>query len=117
MALTTVQNYITIARDLLQDTLAPYRYTDGELAEALGLALLEARRHRPELFIGSQDNVQDIARTTPLATNVTMDQMYRYPLVLFMVGHVMSREEEESLKQDAANYKLQFVSKMLTIAS
>ena len=48
--LTTVQQYVTDARVQLLDTVFPYRYSDPELLQAMNMALLEARRMRPDLF-------------------------------------------------------------------
>lgn len=118
MALGYLSDYITAARTLLQDEIEPVRYSDGELAEALGLALYEARRMRPELFLGRMDNLPDIGRDTPPATTVIdFDPMYRLALVFFMVGHVMLRDEEEVQKADAAGYLNRFVAKLLSLAS
>lgn len=117
MPLNTVQDYITSARTLLQDEAAVKRYTDPELAEALGFALLEARAKRPELFMGRMDALPDINRATPLNTALDFEPMYRLALVFFMVGHVALRDEEESAKADAAGYLNRFVAKLLSIAS
>ena len=50
MALDTVQDYVSAARVLLQDTVAPYRYSDADMIAELNLAILEAKRVRPDLF-------------------------------------------------------------------
>ena len=50
-ALETVGQYLEEARRLLQDEIAPYRYPDDDLIDALNIGLLEARRLRADLFL------------------------------------------------------------------
>ena len=67
MALDTVADYMREARVLLQDTVPTYRYGDDSLISALNLAIMTARRNRPDLFMEvttiPQFVVADIAAT------------------------------------------------------
>jgi hypothetical protein len=94
--LDTVGEYVTHARTILQDTTSPYRYATADLKEALALAVYDARRVRPDLFLTHNATVvPDLTSATADGTAVTMDKMYRFSLVHYMVGHVMKRDEEE----------------------
>lgn len=117
MPLSTIQEYITATRTLLQDEAVVTRYTDGELAEALGFALMEARRIRPELFIFSAGGVPNILRTTSVDTAVDLDEQYRVPMIYYIGSWVMRRDEEEGSQQLANSYYNSFVSKLLSVAA
>jgi UDP-3-O-[3-hydroxymyristoyl] glucosamine N-acyltransferase len=119
--LSTLAEYITAARTQLQDENATVkRYTDAEMAEAMGLSLLEMRRIRPELFnsiAGAISAVQNIDRTTPTNTVVIMDEQYRPALLYGVIAHVLMRDEEEVSQTIAEKYMARFVSKLLAIAA
>jgi hypothetical protein len=115
MPLSTVAEYVAKARELLQDKTAPYRYTDAELKGSLGMALYEARRLRPDLFIGTNGIPQDVDLNSGDATVVTMDQQYRMQLVYYIVGDARMRDEEEGSDQLAAAYKKTFSAQLLTL--
>lgn len=111
MALDTVTDYVRETRVLLQDLVAPYRYSDAELVSALNLGILAARAKRADLFLG---------RTTPSfavndATPVTMDEQYRLPFVYFMVGHAQLRDEEDTQDSRAAAFLTKFTAMLLTV--
>lgn len=113
MALDVVSDYVSLARVLLQDTVnSPYRYADSEIVVALSVALQEARRLRPDLFLNQ--TLQSF--TANDSTAVNMDPMYRMPLVYYMCGHVQLRDDEETQDQRAAAFLSLFNSKLLTVA-
>lgn len=114
MALNTVSEYVTKTRELLQDTTAPNRYSSGDLKDALGFALSEARRLRPDLFPAGA--VPDINSATSDGTAVVMDVQYRLALVYYMVGHAMLRDDEEGSQQLARTYKQQFGAQLVSLA-
>lgn len=97
-ALETVQDYITDARVLMQDAVVPYRYDDASLLTGLNLALLEARRLRPDLFLGDLtttrlDNVQffNVVDTTA----VEMEPPFRLAILSGLVAHALLRDQED----------------------
>ena len=47
----TVAGYLSIARLSLQDAVAPYRYPDTTLLNALNIGLSEMGRIRPDMFL------------------------------------------------------------------
>lgn len=114
MPLDTVGAYVAQARELLQDTASVQRYATGSLKDALGFALMEARRLRSDLFIDG--TVQSVDSTTADVTAVVIDPQYRMALIYYMIGHMMLRDEEESMQQLARAYKAQFGSQLVSIA-
>lgn len=93
--LETVNNYITDARVLLQDTIAPYRYEDPSLLVGLNTALLEGRRLRPDLFVfyGNGDEVPSFFKND--GTRVPMEKQFRLAFLHGMVGHALERDQED----------------------
>lgn len=109
-ALAVVSDYITEARTLLQDTVAPYRYLDTELVTALNMALLEARKVRPDLFIGL-NAVQSF--TANDSTAVTIPEQYKNYLVFYICGNAQLRDEESTQDSRAMAFFGMFKSGML----
>lgn len=95
-SLVVVSDYVNLARTLLQDSVAPYRYSDDDLVTNLNLAIFEARTRRPDLFLTVASLPQF---TTNGSTAVSLDQQYRLPMVYFMCGLAQLRDEEST--QDA----------------
>ncbi len=109
MALETVQMYVSYARELLQDEKdTPYRYSDTSLVRALSLALPEAKKLRPDLFI----NVTIPVIAANDATVVPMNEMYRTSLVYYMCGIAQLRDDEEVTDQRAAAFLGMFTAKL-----
>jgi len=114
MALDTLQDYVSYARVLLQDTVdSPYRYPDADLLMALSLALPEAKKLRPDLFINYTSLPTFTVKDT---TAVVFDDMYRIALVYYMCGQAQLRDDEETQDQRAAAFLGLFSSKLLTVA-
>jgi hypothetical protein len=121
-ALETVGQYLEEARVLLQDTVVPYRYADRELISALNIGLTEARKMRADLFlplfeIGYYDP-GPLAGPVPPATltqPVTMDPMYRSPLVYYIVGRAQLRDDEPTVDARAGAMLQKFVGQLLTV--
>jgi hypothetical protein len=111
-ALSTVADYVSTARTLLQDTVnSPYRYSDADLLAALTEAFPEAKLKRPDLFITINTTLP--VYTANDNTAVAFDPMYRQALVYFMVGMMQLRDDEETQDQRAAAF-LQLFSQKLT---
>jgi hypothetical protein len=114
VALDTVTDYVAAARILLQDKSAEaYRYSDSELVLALSFAMLEARRLRPDLFIGRASAVPSFVAND--ATPVVLDQQYRVAVIYYIVGHAQLRDEEDTQDQRAAALLGKFQSQMLSL--
>jgi hypothetical protein len=117
MALDTVQDYIDRARVILLDQEAPYRYPDLDLVEALNIAIMEARRLRPELlrpYLGG--SLPDFT-TAQLGDTVPIDPQYRMAFVYYICGQAHLRDDEISQDSRAAGFLNKFVAQMLNIQS
>jgi hypothetical protein len=94
--LNTVADYIKDARTLLQDTIPEYRYSDPSLLVGLNVALLEARRIRPDLFVFNLlVNGQVQAFTAVDDTYVVMEPPFRLALLHGLCGHALERDQED----------------------
>jgi hypothetical protein len=115
--LATVQDYVTAARALLQDTdSAAYRYENSEYLRALNMGLLEARRIRPDLYIGIDD--EDIQSFSVVDTTaVTFDVQFRSALLYYVMGQVQIRDDEEVTDARASQFLNKFAAQLLTVAS
>lgn len=117
MALDTVQDYVDRARVLLLDTLAPYRYEDTDLVEALNMGVLEARRLRPELFRSYFRTSLPDYSTAAMNAAVDIDPQYRVAFVYYVCGQAQLRDDENVQDTRAAQFLNLFTSKLLNIAA
>lgn len=105
------------ARGLLQDERSgvPPRYSDAKLVGYLNLALADAKRLRPDLFI------PDFATTeydfddsdTGLAELFPLDYAYTTPFVEYMAGMVSLEEDEHVTDGRAAALLARFAAKLV----
>ena len=107
MALSTTSDYGTAARILLQDQTAPLRFADSDLALALSIALKEAQRLRPDLFLGTASSALQTF-TTLDNTAVTIDGRYAMALVYYMAGWTQMRDDEYTQDSRAAVFIQKF---------
>jgi hypothetical protein len=113
MALETVQKYVAFVRELLQDEHdSPYRYSDTSIVRALAIAMPEAKKLRPDLFIGV--TIPDISVND--TTVIPVDEMYRLPLAYFCVGMMQLRDDEEVQDQRAAAFLSMATAKLTTVS-
>ena len=112
MSIRTVTGLIAQARVLLLDTIVPYRYSDAELLEALNTSLLEARRLRPDLFIGTVDGTTIPEYVTVDATAIAIDIMFLNAILYFVVGHAQLRDEEETTDSRVSAFFKSFRAKL-----
>lgn len=116
-ALLTVEDYINDARVLLQDLIAPYRYTDDQLLTALNLALLEGLRVRPDLFIYDRcyrrDGIQQFQEID--TTQVRMERPFRVAFVYGTCSHALSRDQEDTQDRRADDFQGVFESVLLGV--
>src|SRR6185503_15576455 len=91
-ALETVADYVAEARVLLQDAVAPYRYSDLELVGALNVTLLETRRLRADLFLGQTTFPFFTAVDT---TAVEIEGPFRLAVSYGLAAHAITRDQED----------------------
>ena len=93
-----------------------YRYSNTDLITALNLAIMTARRNRPDLFMEvtviPQFIVADIAGGTAFA----MDVQYRVPFLFFMVGFAQLRDEEDTQDTRAAAFIGKFTEQLMKVS-
>jgi hypothetical protein len=116
MALSTVADYVTEARTLLQDEVPTYRYSDSSLVSALNLGIMTARRNRPDLFLTVVSIPQYTTADIAAATVFAMDEQYRVPFLLFMVGFAQLRDEEDTQDARAAAFIGKFTQQLMTVS-
>lgn len=92
--LNTVSDYVADVRTIILDKVAPYRYPDDTVVEALNIALLEGRRLRADLFVCRYGN------NVPFFTAVTdepvpIEPQFRLAFVYGIAAHVLLRDEED----------------------
>jgi hypothetical protein len=115
MALDTVADYVVEVRRLLQDTVAPYRYSNDNLCSALNMGLLEARRLRPDFFIGTGLRNSVPSYPSVGTTIVPIDPQYRAAIVYYMAGQTQLMDEETTQDARASVFLNKFVSQLLTL--
>lgn len=119
-ALATLGQYLEEARRLLQDEIAPYRYPQDDLIDALNIGLLEAMRIRADLFLPLfQIPWLDPTKTTTTDLNkpVTLDPMYRPALVYYIVGRAQLRDDEPTTDQRAGALLTKFTTQLLAVSA
>lgn len=113
MALDTVADYLREARVLLQDGYAPYRYTDQELVDGLNRSLLEVRRIRPDLMIGTFTTTIPTYSPSSPTTAVDFEPMYRTAVLYYVCGNAHMRDEEAIQDSRAAAFLNKFTAQLL----
>lgn len=109
-ALETVADYLSEARVLLQDKGTPARYSDDELVSALNISLFEAKRVRPDLFIGI--TIPTYSAASPNTAVTAVNEIYRLAHLNFIIGHAQLRDDEAVTDQRAAAFLTVFESKL-----
>lgn len=110
--LDTVESLVGDARDILLDEVPPYRYSDNDLVKALNIALLEARRLRPDMFCYKWHNTVP-QYTAVNGEKVPIDPQYRLAISYGIVAHAMLRDEED-IPTERSNSFMRSFQGMLT---
>lgn len=116
-ALVTVQDYVSAARTLLQDTVnSPYRYSDADLVNALNMGMLEIRRLRPDLMRPYLRTTMPSYSTAALSTSVILDEQYRNGLLFYVCGQAQLRDDEATQDARAVIFMNKFTAQLSSIA-
>ncbi len=116
----TLDNYIAAARILLQDTLAgAYRYSDDDMKLALEIALDEAYRIRPDMFIAAYGALAPAVSIIGQPGSYTMPipRGYQSPFLYYMVGHVQLRDDEDTQDSRATALLGKFTAQLLAVSA
>lgn len=96
--LMTVESLIKGARTFLLDKVKPYRYDDPSLIASLNLAILEARRLRPDLFI-MKYRIDPPQFDGISGQSLEVEPQFRLAFEYMTAGHALLRDQEDT--QDA----------------
>ena len=110
----TVQDYITSARTLMQDTTAAPRYADEQFKLALDLAFDEAYRLRPDFFFHLTVPTFAAAATS---TVVPVPKGYQSAFLYYIVGFVQLQDQEDTTDTRASAMMNMFTAKLLNTAA
>lgn len=118
-ALATITDYVNDARDLLQDTIAPFRYDDTALVNAMNVTLLEGRRLRPDLFVYNnrplgQRGVQSFQAND--GSELIMEEPFRLGFLYGMAAQTITRDQED-IQDERAGIFMSFFNTILTGAA
>lgn len=106
--LLKVSDYVADARTQLQDTIAPYRYSDASMLVALNVTMLEASRLRPDLFIWNNYGGQVQSFEAVDDTPVDMEVQFRLAILHGVIGHALKRDQEDVQDSRASSYLAMF---------
>jgi len=123
MSTKTYENLVTEARELAQDTLAPFRNEVSFYLNHLNRGLQEIGRMRPdafyELFDANSLNVPEVIDADPTAdqtiwtTLFQIDMMFYAPLLAYMQGVAEVQDDEFTLEGRAVMLLQQFRNTVL----
>ena len=137
----TVTAYAKSVRNRLQDNIVPYRYTDDQVVDALNVALQEAQRIRPDVFldlkyqqrvqpgdlddgfISSYYDSSDIVYNTDGSYNVSggslvpISSAYNDPIIWYMGAHLQFLDIEDTTDQRGVAFLTKFQQRLTTPVS
>lgn len=87
----TVADVRKRVRGILKDTVAPLRYPDTDIIDAINDSLTEVRRVRPDLFLAKKFKVPVLAVDTDV---LPLEDWCFNAVVYFCVGNMMLRDDE-----------------------
>lgn len=89
----TVGQVVDAARVLVQDVAQPYRYDTRTLAGYVSEAMAEARRARPDLFLGTLRSPLPIYTEADVLVAIPLPDSYFSQVVNYVVGRTDLRED------------------------
>ena len=111
MSLETVADLVDNARVLLQDRVVPYRYETDQLVAALNIALQDARRIRPDIFL--PDFKIPSYSPADLTAIIKFPDFYKSALLYFVVGFSYIRDQEDTSDARAGALVSKFTAELL----
>jgi predicted phage-related endonuclease len=117
MALSTVADYVSEARRLLQDQNVPYRYPDTSIVLALNLAIGEASRIRAEMFQDYFDDDLPAYYADDLDEVVDVPPAFRIAFLYFIVGHNQLADQEDTTDARSTVLLNKFIAQLTSMPS
>ena len=106
--LSSCEGIIKAARGLLLDKTVPYRYSDTAMLVGLNLALLEAKRLRPDFFVRLRGEVPQFDEVT--GESICVEPQFRVAFLYGIAGYVLLRDEEDVQDMRAQTFMSRFES-------
>ena len=121
-----VTSYVADTRSFLQDLIAPYRYTDDLIVGALNVAISEAARIRPDLFLDlkyqNRLNKGDIDDGMPAlllandSTLVPIPAKYYQPAIWYIAGYLQFFDVADTQDARATAFIQKYHAALNTVA-
>jgi len=94
--MSTISNVIESSRELLQDTVAPYRFSDDRLVRTLNSAVREVFRIRPDLFLSVSYVIPTYVEADLVAPSITfpIEEQFYNVVVEFITGFTELADDE-----------------------
>lgn len=133
----TVTDYVISARNRMQDKIQPYRYSDGQIIDALNVALQETQRVRPDIFldlkyqqkiqpndldegfISQYYNTTDIVvdstgsiYTPAQGTMVPIPSAYNDPIIWYIGAHLQFLDVDDTQDQRGIAFLTKFIQRL-----
>ena len=108
----TVRDLIAIARGHIQDSTViagEFRYTDEDLLAYVNNAVLEIRMLRPDFFVSRYDDMPIYS----IDDAYTLDVQTEVPIVYYVAGSAMLRDDEFAVDGRAVGMLNLFRSKLV----
>lgn len=114
----TYQTAIDEAREILQDTVEEFRYSDGMLLNVLNRALQEIARIRPDAYwdtFSASDIVVPEIETADLGDTFLLPMQFYSPIVSFIVAWAEIVDDEYTQDGRAGLLIQQFKAQVLSL--
>jgi hypothetical protein len=123
-----VSDYLSATRTALQDLIAPNRYTDDMVVNALNAAMFEISRIRPDIFLDlkyqqplRKGDINEGAPSMFVATRpndmVPIPAKYRQPVQWYMEGLLQLTDVTDTQDQRAQAFLAKFQQQLMTLSA
>jgi hypothetical protein len=114
----SIDSAVANVRELLQDKQVPYRNATVEIVGVLNIALVEARKLRPDLYLPELASYEpsffieaDLGLEPPTAFPI--DPMYFAAIVEYIVGYISMEDDEFAVGGRAVTLLNRFAQKLV----
>lgn len=122
----TMQDYVGDIRIMLQDLIAPYRYPDQEIMDAVETALSEISRIRPDIFLDlkyqqplRKGDIEDGTPSNPIAITdfVPIPNKYSIAVEWYASGWLQLYDVTDTQDQRAQAFLQKFQQHLLSVSA
>ena len=108
----TIGDVVSEARTYIQDTVAPYRYTNADLVTYFNDALVETKRLRPDFYIGTYGSAVTVYTDQNLGTTFPLNEQAITPCAYYVAGSASLRDDEHEVDARTTALLQAFVIKL-----